>query len=98
MEGKSGPPNPVSAREAVFQPFPHSEQIQKHEESSDATTRRHYSLPVLSDPDELLRLTVSALMAEGDIDSATALLDVAKRRRATPPDNVSQLDARRRKS
>jgi hypothetical protein len=37
-------------------------------------------------------------MSEGDLDSATALVEVAKRRRATLPDNVSQLDARRRKS
>jgi hypothetical protein len=46
-----------------------------------------------------LEAVVALAMREGDLDSATALLEVAKRRRATAPDNVSHLDAaRRRKS
>jgi hypothetical protein len=63
------------------------------------TTERQNSLPLPSTLSEALELAVQLAMKEGDMTSAKALLDVAERRRATLPDNVSPIDAsRRRKS
>jgi hypothetical protein len=63
------------------------------------TTERQNSLPLPETLAEALELAVRLAMSEGDLDSATALVEVAKRRRATPPDNVAHIDAaRRRKS
>lgn len=88
---------------AVLEGFSHDEVSRPHgendEDSSRDTRGGQNPRPQSEDPDELLRSTVSAMMAAGDIDAATALLEVARRRKAPLPDNVSTLDeARRRKS
>jgi hypothetical protein len=89
--------------EAVLQGFSHGRVVPGHLENDDerrgVNESGQNSRPQSGDPDELLRSTVSAMMATGDIDAATALLEVARRRKAPLPDNVSTLDAsRRRKS
>jgi hypothetical protein len=63
-----------------------------------ATTERQNPLPLFGDLDEVLAVAVQLAMSEGDFDTVSALVEVAKRRRAAAPDNVSRLDARRRKS
>ena len=63
-----------------------------------ATRERHYSLPLFESLDEVLEVAVQFAMREGDMLAAKALIDVAERRRATLPDNVSTLAERRRKS
>lgn len=78
--------------------FSHTAENPIHAGSPHSTTQRQNSLPLPETLTEAIELAVRLAMSEGDLDSATALLEVAKRRRATLPDNVSQLDARRRKS
>ena len=64
-----------------------------------ATTERQNPLPLFGDLDEVLAVAVQLAMSEGDFDTVSALVEVAKRRRAAAPDNVSRLDSsRRRKS
>lgn len=89
--------------EAVFKLFPQStldsEHPEIHSDSVPDTARGQYSRPEPTTLEGALELAVRLAMGEGDLDSAGALLEVAKRRRATPPDNIAQLDpSRRRKS
>lgn len=85
---------------AVLQGFPHGSVVPGHLENDEERTRANgsgqNSRPIIEGPDELLRATVSAMMAAGDIDAATALLEVARRRKAPLPDNVRPLDAARK--
>lgn len=62
-----------------------------------ATTERQNPAPVFEGLDGALRLAVDAAMREGDIDAATALLEVARRRKAPLPDNVRPLAPSARK-
>jgi len=91
-----------SKTEAVFKGFSHgrvvSGDLENDAKPLGATAAGQNSRPLLGSLDEALELAVRLAMSEGDLDSATALLEVAKRRRAVAPDNVSSLDARRRKS
>ena len=97
MEGKSGPPTSTSTDLSVSPQFLALDGHAVHQETPGDDTRCQYSVPVSNDPDELLRLTVSAMMAAGDIDAATALLEVARRRKAPLPDNVHPLSPSARK-
>lgn len=85
---------------AVLQGFPHDAVVSEHAPTDEKTTGDdsvgRNSRPIIEGPDELLRATVSAMMAAGDIDAATALLEVARRRKAPLPDNVRTLDAARK--
>jgi hypothetical protein len=79
--------------------FSHTAEDPIHAVTPRSTTERQNSLPLPETLTEAIELAVRLAMSEGDLDSADALLQVAKRRRATPPDNVSTIDsARRRKS
>ncbi len=67
-------------------------------ETPHHTTERQNSPPVIETLGDALGLAMNLALKEGDIESAKALLSVIERRRAQAPDNVSSLDARRRKS
>jgi integrase len=88
--------------EATFSAFPHDGVVEGHFENDGkplgTTAAGQNSRPLLGSLDEALELAVSLAMSEGDFGSLAALVEVAKRRRAAAPDNVSSLDARRRKS
>lgn len=81
--------------EGVFQGFRDESVTSGHLESDDERTHENgsgqNSRAIIEDPDELLRATVIAMMAAGDIDAATALLEVARRRKAPLPDNIRKL-------
>lgn len=86
--------------ELVFQGFLDdsltSGQLESDGERTRGNSGGQNSRPIIEGPDELLRATVSAMMAAGDIDAATLLLEVARRRKAPLPDNVRALDAARK--
>ncbi len=86
--------------EAVLPGFSHGRVVPGHvendEEPRGTTSGGQNPRPIIEGPDELLRATVSAMMAAGDIDAATALLEVARRRKAPLPDNVRPLGASRK--
>lgn len=99
MEGESGRPTATVKCHVVSPAFSHTGDGSSDVVTPRPTTERQNSLPVLSTLTEVLELAVRLAMSEGDFDAAGALLEVAKRRRATLPDNVSTLDSsRRRKS
>lgn len=85
--------------EVVSPGFPHIGEPPNDVVTPPPTTERQNSLPLFESLDEVLAIAVQLAMKEADFASLEALVEVAKRRRATPPDNVSILDsARRRKS
>ncbi len=66
-------------------------------ETPHHTTERQNPPPLIETLGEALGLAMNLALKEGDLESAKALLSVIERRRAQAPDNVSSLDARRRK-
>ncbi len=99
-DSNRGPLTSEGNPEAVFSGFRDDSVTPGHQQNDEERTRANgsgqNSRPIIEGPDELLRATVSAMMAEGDIDAATALLEVARRRKAPLPDNVRPLDAARK--
>lgn len=86
------------AHDVVSPVFSHTPETAVRHETPHHTTERQNPPPLFGDLDEVLAVAVQLAMSEGDFDTVGALVEVAKRRRAAAPDNVSSLDARRRKS
>lgn len=88
---------------AFSQGFSHadvaSEQSSNDEKTPGDDSGGRNSWPLLETLGEALGLALNLALKEDDMPSAKALLAIIERRRATPPDNVSQLEpSRRRKS
>jgi len=71
-----------------------------HEETPGNETQRQNSAPLLQGTEGALQALVAAAIAEGDLEYAASLIELARRRRAPPPDsrhnNVRPLDAARK--
>lgn len=98
MEGKSGQPSLTSNRTVVSSRFLTRDGVPNDVAGPPGTRQCQNSLPLFEGLDEVLEYAVQLAMKEGDFDAVGALVEVAKRRRAAAPDNVSSLDSRRRKS